>query len=105
VWLYCRVRFKGLHSKKTKKFDFPDLKQVKNSSTHDLENLMELSGLKSDFVKDYNNDKDLMDYWLTVRDWNEESRYKCFSQQSARDLYMAIADETKGVLKWIKQHW
>ncbi len=90
---------KACIAKKTKEFDLPDLKQVKKSYTHDLENLMESSGLKSDFDKEIKTDTVFRDYWSTIKDWDENSRYKCVSQQSARDLYMAIADETKGVLK------
>jgi len=96
---------KACIAKKTEEYDFPDLKQVTKSYTHNLENLMELSGLKSDFDKEIETDTGFRGYWSTVKDWNENSRYKCFSQQKARDLYKAIADETKGVLKWIKQHW
>ena len=62
--------------------------------THDLEKLVELAGLKSEFAKKQAN-------WATVKDWSPESRYK----RQAKDIYSAIASRKYGTLQWIRQHW
>jgi HEPN domain-containing protein len=96
---------KACIANKTREYDFPDLKLVKDSHTHNLVTLMELSGLKSDFDKEIKRDTGFRDYWSVVKDWNEISRYECHENNSACALYQAVADEEKGVLQWIKQRW
>ena len=43
--------------------------------------------------------------WLTVKDWNEASRYEQKPQSDAQRLFDAINDNTNGVLQWIRNYW
>ena len=43
--------------------------------------------------------------WETAERWTVTSRYEAKTEGEARDLFAAIADETHGVLRWIKIYW
>lgn len=43
--------------------------------------------------------------WNTAKDWNVTSRYEAKTENDAKSLYAAIADEPHGVLRWIRKHW
>jgi|SRR3972149_11195590 len=96
---------KACIAKQTKEHDFPDVKIVQKSYTHNLENLLDLSGLKSDLDNKIKDDKEFDNFWSIVKDWNENSRYEFLPNKKSRDLYEAIANIEKGVLQWIKQRW
>jgi hypothetical protein len=96
---------KACIAKKTKEHDFPDKATVQDSYTHDLIRLINISGLKSNHDEAIESDEDFKNYWSVVKDWKEISRYKFHPPKDACALYQAVADEEKGVLKWIKQHW
>ena len=43
--------------------------------------------------------------WTLVEDWTVESRYQRKTQVEAEELFAAVADQSNGVLPWIKGHW
>jgi hypothetical protein len=43
--------------------------------------------------------------WETAEKWTVTSRYESKTEGEARSLFAAIADETHGVLQWIKIYW
>lgn len=96
---------KACIAKKTKRFDFPDEKTVKNSYTHDIEQLVGVAGLKQDLQNEMRSNRQFAVNWAVVKDWDEVSRYERHSDRTARDLYSAIVDRKNGVLKWIIQRW
>jgi len=95
---------KACIAKQTKKFDFPDLKTVMDSYTHDLEKLVKVAKLHTQ-LKSLVNDPDFSLRWSTVKDWSEKSRYQKHNRQEALDIYSAITDPNHGVLQWLRQHW
>ena len=92
---------KACIAKQTKRYEFPDRRKVQQSWTHKLDELVNLTGLAADLVKD----ADLETNWTTVKDWNEEKRYETTTLREARDLYAAITDPKHGVLTWLRKHW
>ena len=95
---------KACIAKQTQKFDFPDKKTVMDSYTHDLEKLVKVAKLDTEF-KTILKDPNFSSRWLEVRDWSEESRYQKYNRQKALDSYSAITDPNHGVLQWLQQHW
>jgi HEPN domain-containing protein len=84
---------------------FPEKSFTDKCYVHDLDKLVVLAGLKSTRDADTAADPALLDYWATVADWTEQSRYDEKDEKEARDLYTAITDATSGVLPWVKRYW
>jgi hypothetical protein len=42
--------------------------------------------------------------WAVVKDWSEQSRYKKYTEDEAKDMYDAVADPQEGILEWKKQN-
>lgn len=73
--------------------------------THDIEALVALAELTAVRVADVAANSALGANWLTVKDWSEKDRYQQKSELQARTLYESVADQTNGVLQWIKVRW
>jgi len=89
---------KACIAQKTRQHEFPDKKFVNDSYTHNLKDLLRLTGLKIP------TDPIWQGKWNTIKDWNEESRYKVYNSTEAFNLIDSIIGR-KGVLTWIKEHW
>jgi HEPN domain-containing protein len=98
---------KACIARQTKRYDFPpDQGEIKNIYTHDLTRLLKSAGLNNDHENELNRNQQFKDYWLTVKDWSEQSRYiPLQARQKAQDLYEAITDPRNGVLQWLKKYW
>lgn len=84
----------------------PDKKVVNDFYTHRLDILLGISGLKAELEGRANGEAAFQINWNTVRDWNETSRYDpSTSEAKARDMLVAVADQTTGVLSWLKTQW
>ncbi|WP_263359991.1 HEPN domain-containing protein [Acidicapsa ligni] len=94
---------KACIAKRTQEHDFPDKKLVHESHTHRLTDLMKLSELFS--VLRTESDPRLQNWWTTVQEWSEESRYKRWNAVEAERLLDAIENQIGGILPWIKLHW
>ena len=94
-------------ARQTKRFDFPpDVGKIKDMYTHDLTKLLKSADLDADHNNELNRNQQFKAYWLTVRDWPEQSRYVSLqTRQKAQDLYEAITDPRNGVLQWLKKYW
>jgi len=97
---------KACISKQIRRYDFPDKKLITESYTHDLEKLIKISGLITDFDNDKRTIPDLELNWTIVKDWKEDSRYiDGVTENQARDLYNACTNRHNGILTWIKRKW
>jgi len=97
---------KALIAARTRQHEFPDKVLAKRAFTHDLKELLTISGRKSDWDRELNNDGELEQNWNIVRDWSEESRYEAGRMGSeAGELYSAIGDPAHGVLACIRKFW
>ncbi len=84
---------------------FEDKKYSEKCWTHNLEDLVELAGLKDAWKADTRLDADLKQHWVIVKDWKESSRYERKPRTKALELYRAITDQLHGVLPWVKRYW
>ena len=97
---------KACIAKQTARYDFPDRRRVEKSHTHDLAQLLDLSGLKAEFDKVTAVDRSLELSWSVAKDWSEASRYSLtISKAEAADLYSAVAGRKHGVLRWLTMRW
>jgi HEPN domain-containing protein len=97
---------KACIAKQIKEHDFPDRKLILDSYTHNLEQLLAITGLKAQFEARMEADKAFEVNWSIVKDWSENSRYDAtISEVKARDLMLAITDQAHGVLTWLKTQW
>lgn len=97
---------KACVAKQIREFDFPEKRLVERSYTHNLTQLLEVSGVKVQFEEAVGANEALGLRWSVVKDWSEASRYTIgTTEKSAQDMLLAVADEATGVLLWLKKHW
>lgn len=85
--------------------EFPERRFSEQCWTHNLEQLLDLAGLKAIMDVDRVVDLELFSNWAAVRRWKESSRYSPCTRSQALELYEAITDKKHGVLPWIKARW
>jgi hypothetical protein len=97
---------KSCISRQIRENDFPDKRLVLDSYSHDLTKLVRLSGIADLHDAEAKSNPSFATNWLVVKDWSEESRYEVTVPENvARDMYVAVMDNTNGVLTWLKKHW
>jgi len=93
-------------ARQIREHDFPDKQLILDSYTHNLEQLLRISGVKAPFDSRIAADKAFEVNWTTVKDWNESTRYDMtIPEVKARDLFNAVTDAKAGVLTWLKTVW
>lgn len=65
--------FKSCISKATQKYDFPDLKRVRDSYEHRARSLVDVAGLKS-ALEEAIRDSEFAWRWEIVVQWSQDSR-------------------------------
>lgn len=96
---------KACIARKTKRFEFPDKSVVNQSYSHDLSQLLAVSGLRPIVDSLSQSNQKFAANWAVVKDWTIDSRYQEHDPKRASDLCDAITDPTDGVLNCIKQNW
>ncbi len=98
--------FKAYIARQTKRYDFPDLERVKGSYTHDLNKLLNLSGLEQEHRNERKKNPSFEVNWTIVKDWNEKSRYSTsITRAKAKDFRSAIVSRKNGILTWLQRFW
>jgi hypothetical protein len=96
---------KACVAKQMKRFDIPEKDLINKVYTHNLETLLNLSGLKPTLELDSKTGPALAVNWAIVKDWSEQRRYDTYiSDKTAADLYSAVAGRD-GILAWIRHKW
>lgn len=83
----------------------PDKALVNATYSHNLENLMNVAGLKPDLQTELKQNPQFSAYWGIASKWSEQSRYLITDSVSANHLLTSIRDPEDGVLQWLKQRW
>jgi HEPN domain-containing protein len=98
--------FKAAIAKQIKEHDFPDKKLVNDSYTHNLEKLLDTSGLKKSLEEAMQASAALELNWSIVKDWSEEARYRHdITEPMAKDLMEACTSKPDGVYQWLINWW
>lgn len=96
---------KACIARQTRRYDFPDKKRATDSHTHNLDSLLQLSGLREALSSAIQVDEALAANWKSVREWSEASRYERRTEKEAADFLRALEDQSHGLLSWLKAHW
>jgi len=97
---------KACIARNVQQYDFPDRDAVNRSYTHNLNQLLEIAGLRAQLAADGKADTTLLSNWNNhVTKWSERSRYETHGQAEARELYDAVSDPAHGVFQWLLRHW
>lgn len=88
---------------------FEDKWVAKDCLTHDFDKLVSLAGLTDQLNANLKASaaagRGFADNWATAKKWAPTSRYEAKTEEDAKVLYAAIADEPYGVLRWIRTYW
>jgi len=97
---------KACVARRVRRHDFPDREMVKKAYTHNLQDLVKVAELNTEFDSDKRAIEALRVNWSVVKDWNEGLRYEtAISEGQARDMYSACTTRRNGVLPWIRKRW
>jgi hypothetical protein len=77
----------------------------KGNKWHDLNYAAEQAGIMGDLRSACRDNLPLEAYWLTTKDWDNQSRYPGGepSEAEAKELLLAVINPTNGVMKWLRQ--
>jgi len=96
---------KACISKQTREHDFP-LKASDKLYTHDLNNLLNFSGLSEEHRKNSDENADFRLNWAIVKDWKEDARYSLLiKKDQAEALHAAVTDGKDGIFPWLQKWW
>ena len=97
---------KACAAKQFHEHEVPDKTIVNDFYTHRVDKLLNISGAKVALEAQAAADPRFQVNWNAVRDWNESSRYDHSTTEArARDMLVAVADPSSGVLPWLKTQW
>lgn len=96
---------KACIAKSTRRYDFPDKRNVEASHTHNLNNLIRVANLEDARLEQAIRDPAFRNNWDLVQQWSEQSRYRRHEATVAAALVEAVAKAKHGVMAWIGQHW
>jgi len=97
---------KACAAKQFHEYEVPEKKIVNDFYTHRLDTLLDISGAKAALETHAAADSQFQVNWNAVRDWNETYRYDhSTTETKARDMLVAVADPSSGVLPWLKTQW
>ena len=97
---------KACVAKQIREFEFPEKRLVERSYTHNLVQLLDVSGVKEELQAATATNERLLVSWNVVREWSEASRYTIGTdEESAQTMLAAVGDESTGVLSWLKTQW
>jgi hypothetical protein len=92
------LALKALWSKNVPAKSFVPNKKIYNKLyTHNLNDLLLVSGIRDKFLPNIN--------WSVAKDWSAETRYQIVPEDDAKALYDAITEPKNGVLTIIKRLW
>jgi len=83
----------------------PSPRFVNAVHTHNLAELISLSGLKTALDAAKTLDPQFDANWAFVSGWKETSRYETVDPFTAHRMLTAVGDPAAGVLPWLKTHW
>jgi HEPN domain-containing protein len=80
----------------------PDKNLVNSIYTHNLSDLLRLSGLQTEFEQ---GAPDMVKSWDVIKKWSENARYVTCDEQVAAALLDAIGGDDEGIFQWLSSRW
>ena len=89
-----------------RRHEFPDKHFAIACNTHNLYALIKLARLEPELAKAIHASAAFSENWSAVLKWTEAARYApVLPAHLARTMYVACANQSKGVLPWIQLYW
>jgi HEPN domain-containing protein len=85
--------------------DIPDKSFVNDIHTHQLQKLIGLAGLQTEFQNTQKANENFAVNWALVAQWTEAARYQSTDPYTAQITIDALTNPNSGVFQWIEQHW
>jgi HEPN domain-containing protein len=82
--------------------EIPDRGLVNSIYTHNLSDLLRLSGLQAELQE---ADPDLVKSWDIVKRWSENARYVTCDPAVATAMLDAIGRDDRGIFQWLTSRW
>jgi HEPN domain-containing protein len=81
--------------------DLPDT--CKGATWHSLPHIATNAGMDADIAALKKNNKNVLENWLTVRDWDSNGRFpgNTPSVKEINDLILAVCHDRDGVMSWL----
>ncbi len=105
IGLALEAALKACIARQTVQYEFPDLDRARDCWKHKPASLINTAGLQEELAKRVRADAEFEANWLTVKDWDADSRYAEWAEQAARDIFFAVTDTDHGMLPWIEAYW
>jgi HEPN domain len=96
---------KAIIARRFKADTIPDKAFVQETYSHNLQKLIELTGLAKGFRADLKRSADFNSNWGVAIQWTESVRYEIIDASEAQSLINAIGDAETGILQWLMRHW
>jgi HEPN domain-containing protein len=96
---------KACAAKQVTQHTIPDKNFISDLHTHDLNKLISLSGLRSEFTKKLRDSSDFKVNWAIAAEWSPEARYRVLTAADSQDMVKSVISDNDGVLGWIKIYW
>jgi hypothetical protein len=95
----CALKFRIMRSEGLNRW--PDKEDRRHLWTHNLQHLLEATGLQSHLLAAHESGDPIYRHWLVAKDWKIEIRYdpRPFPPARGRDMLDAIVDG--GLIKWL----
>jgi hypothetical protein len=80
---------------------------VNDVYSHELPKLLGLAGLEAQLSTACQADPHLEQRWSIIKNWNEQARYRTWSEEQAKDMIDAIDGDgqTEGLFQWLIARW
>ena len=87
--------------------EIPDKGLVNDVYSHELPKLLRLAGLEAQLNAAFQADSQLERRWSIIKNWNEQARYRTWSQEQATAMIEAIDGDgrTEGLFQWLTARW
>ena len=100
--LAAECALKACIARKTREYQYPDVKRANRVNTHHLESLLREAELDREIEQAGN---EVRESWTIIKDWRIELRYEIGrSEAECRDFLIALGGEG-GLLQWLKRFW
>jgi hypothetical protein len=99
--------FKGIIAGQFRANEIPDKRLVNDVYSHELPKLLGLAGLEAQLNTACQADADLERRWSVIKNWNEQARYRTWSEEQATAMIDAIDGDgqTEGLFQWLTARW
>ncbi|MEN9327832.1 MAG: hypothetical protein RI947_640 [Candidatus Parcubacteria bacterium] len=96
------LALKACYCKQVGKYSYPPERKIYDQLyTHDLNQILTVSGVKPLFDNTVQSNTKLQSAWEVAKDWSEKTRYHIISKSDAKDMVASV----EIIVGWIETLW